>query len=374
MKKCSRLLMLALSITGTVIAQDEPVLSKTDIIFDQPYNYFKRKFIFDLGKGNTMQVEFHTINDLPRIANLDSLLQLFLTDITALKDSLNDDLLAKRVDYLPDASGKNKIRIQFFKPKGSSYLAQQGALSSLKIEQDTLYIIGSIADQPDGNRRFPPAPRYYRVGFCVNQLGDLNNYPGTRLNNKISGIHPKDYNWWSKESDGRYHIKYDGQDIYANQPGGYTSGAGDYLVLTGAAGIQNYKNYFSPSVKLGADVFISNGNYKSQIGLAWEPHFLFSKNSAGTLQTYRNDFITLSLARKPIAGREKSDGFHFTVFQQLSVGYLIRQKGDFFDPHTFRLGTSSMEWGKGRLKLEPVIYFHDLFKSVSPGLRLSVNF
>ena len=374
MKKISLLLMLALSITGTVIAQDEPVRNKTDIIFDQPSSYFKRKFIFDLGKGNTMQVEFHTINDLARIANLDSLLQLFLKDIIALKDSLTDDLVARRIDYLPDPSGKNKMRVQSFKSQGSSYLAQQGTLSSLKIQQDTLYIIGSIADQPGGNAKFLPAPHYYRIGFCVNQLSDLNNYPGTRLNNKISGIHPKDYNWWSKEPNGRYHIKYDGQDIYANQPGGYTSGAGDYIEINGAAGIQNYKNYFAPSLKLGVDLFVSNGNYKTQLGIAWEPHFLFAKNNTGALQTYRNDFITLTLGRKPIAGREKSDGFHFSVFQQVSVGYLVAQKGGFLDTHTFRLGTSSMEWGNGRLKLEPVIYFHDLFKSVSPGLRLSVNF
>ena len=51
------LLMLAISITGTVIAQNEPVLSNADRIFEMPPNSVTRRFTVELGKGNKMQIE-----------------------------------------------------------------------------------------------------------------------------------------------------------------------------------------------------------------------------------------------------------------------------------------------------------------------------
>ena len=110
------------------------------------------------------------------------------------------------------------------------------------------------------------------------------------------------------------------------------------------------------------------------LGLSWEPQFLFAKNAQGNLVTYRNDFLTLLLGAEPIAGKGKTEGLNFGFFQHLSIGYLVRNKGDFYDPHTFRIGTGSINWIEGRVKLEPVFYFHDFFKGITPGLRLSVNF
>jgi len=129
-----------------------------------------------------------------------------------------------------------------------------------------------------------------------------------------------------------------------------------------------------PSFTLNASVFFKNNRYKNEISIAWEPNFLFAKNSQGNLQTFRNDFIILTLGHEPLRNKKLGNGPHFGLFQQLSVGYLAGRKGDFFDAHSFRLGTGSIDWIGGKIKLTPILYFHDFFKNVTPGLRVSVNF
>ena len=66
-----------------------------------------------------MEIELSDITDLGAVANIDSLLQIFLNDITPLKDSIADPLTAKRIDYVTDAQGRKKIRLPAISTKGS---------------------------------------------------------------------------------------------------------------------------------------------------------------------------------------------------------------------------------------------------------------
>ena len=138
MKKSIALLMLVTGITADLCAQS----SKSDKTFEVPENIIiNRRFMVGLDKGNKMQLEITDFSDLKNIANIDSLLQTFLTDIAPLKDSLSDPLTSKRIDYITDAQGRKKIRFQQFQPKGASFLINKGELSSLRTEQDTINII-----------------------------------------------------------------------------------------------------------------------------------------------------------------------------------------------------------------------------------------
>src|SRR5688500_10993088 len=135
MKKAVYLLMLVASITGNIFGQDHT--TKADKIFDLPSNFAARRFTVDLGKGNIMQIELNNMDDLERFANLDSILRVFLADMEPLKDSLGDELLSRRIDYTVDSMGRKRIRIQRFKPKGSTFLVREGDVAALKLEQDT---------------------------------------------------------------------------------------------------------------------------------------------------------------------------------------------------------------------------------------------
>ena len=81
---------------------------------------------------------------MQRITNMDSLLQIFRRDMAPFKDSFSDPLTSKRIDFVTDAKGRKKIRIQQFQPEGSDFIINNGDVSSLKVAQDTINIIGVI--------------------------------------------------------------------------------------------------------------------------------------------------------------------------------------------------------------------------------------
>ena len=376
MKKIISLLMLVMSITGTAIAQKEPVVTNADRIFNIPSNYLKRSFTADLGKGNKMQIDLTDIEDLERFKNIDSLLRIFLQDIIPLEDSLSGELASKRIDYFTDEMGRKKIRIRLSKPDGASFLLQQGNLSALKLEQDTVIFSGSYVYKVTSTLLKPfTEMRYYRLSFFVNQLSNLNTLSSAGLNEKINTIQKNKNSRWIKDGEGIWHIKNGDKSIYSNhQAAGYVSGtgAGDYLTSLTAVSIQNYKNYFVPSASLGIGLGFNNGKAKKELGLLWEPNFFFAKNTQGNLQTYRNDFLTFSYKRFPL--KNENDVQSFSFINGFSFGYLIRRKGEFFEKNTMRIGVQAASLLKGKVNLEPVLYFDNFFKGLTPGLRLTVNF
>jgi hypothetical protein len=374
MKKIISLLMLVMSITGTAIAQGETIISHTDRIFNMPADYPKRSFTVDLGKGNKMQIELTDLEDLGRFKNIDSLLRIFLQDIIPLKDSLSDELASKRIDYLTDELGRKKIRIRLSKPDGASFLLQQGNISALKLEQDTVIFSGSYVYKITSTLLKPfTEVRYYRLSFFVNNISDLNGFSSAGLNEKISAIQKNKKARWVKGDEGVWHIKNGDPSIYSNhQPAGYISGTGigDYLTSLTTVSLQNYKNYFVPSASLGIGLGFNNGRVKQEMGLLWEPHFFFSKNAAGSLRTYRNDFLTFAYKRT-LLGKENAPP-RFSFSNGFSFAYLIRRSGDFYEKNTMRIGVGKVYLFNERISIEPVIYFNNFFKGVTPGLKLSL--
>jgi hypothetical protein len=374
MKRIISVLMLVTGINGKTIAQNEPTLTNADKVFNLPNGYLKRSFTADLGKGNKMQIELTDLEDLDRFKNIDSLLRIFLQDMIPFKDSLSDELASKRIDYLTDGLGRKKIRIRLSKPDGASFLLQQGNISVLKLEQDTVVFSGSYLYTVSTTILKPfTEMHYYRLSFFVNQLSDLNGFLVLNLNEKVSAIQKNKKSRWIKGDDAVWHIKNGDKSIYANhQPAGYNSGTGtgDYLTSLTTVNIQNYKNYFVPSVSLGIGLGFNNGKIKQEIGVLWEPNFLFSKNVSGGLHTYRNDFLTFSYKRTLPGKEHEAPAFSFS--NGFTIGYLIRRSGDFYEKNTVRIGMGRVSLFNNKINIEPVIYFNNFFKGVTPGLKLSL--
>jgi hypothetical protein len=374
MKRKIYFLMLITSITGTAIAQDAMQTTKTEKIFDIKPDNFKRKFMVEMGKGNTMQVAFGKMEDLNYFKNVDSLIKIFFRDISLLKDTLDEEAIAKRIDFIAVANGNNKIRVQLYKPMGASFMVSQGEAASLKLEQDTVNFIVAIPYIVQNRfRKSVEAIRYCQLSFFVNQLSDLKNIVEGKLQEKITNIQ-KDVKEadWTKRKDGTTYVQDFDPTIYAKKPAGYTVDRTDYLAFRESANLQNYKNYFVPSFSLGASVFFSNGYTKRDIGIVWEPSFIFGKNTSGSLTTFRNDFLTLSYGQgRVVAGGSKSET---TLQTSFSLGYLIKRAGDYYDKNTFRLGAGQLSLFDGKTKIEPVLYFNNFFKGVTPGIRLVQSF
>ncbi|MCU7548558.1 hypothetical protein OCK74_05490 [Chitinophagaceae bacterium LB-8] len=370
MKKMICFLMLLASITGIAFAQNNT--TKTDKTFELPPNHAHRRFFIDLDKGNKMQIEVSAMEDLKPFLKMDSVIRVFLKDLEPLKDSLGDELLSRLIDYIADSSGRKKIRIQQFKPKGSSFLVQDGEVASLKLEQDTINFIGTVSIIAKYTlRKAFTTSRTYRISFYVNNLSDLVSYTDGRLNQKMQVLQDHVNNTWvttAKKSEA--YLKED-PSIKARLPKGYVAG-GNYLNIRFSVDVQNYKNYFVPSFSLGAGLIISKSFFKRDIVLSWDPNFFFSKDSAGSLKTYRNDFLTLTWGQGLIRDNEPRKESHLLFI--MSLGYLVHRSGNYFDKNTFRMGAGRLSLFEGKTKIEPAMYFNHFFKGVTPGLRLIQSF
>ena len=358
------MLMLAESITGELYAQK----SSAENIFEIPANTITKVFFVDLGKENKIKIELVNQDDLRSLSNLDSILQVFIQDLEPLKDSLTDDLRSKRIDYLIEPSGKNKIRIMQFTPTGSSYLVNGGSVAALKIAQDTVNILlkanGGIEKM---FRKKIPGFHYYRVSFFINNLSDLANYRDGHLQNIIRKVEKSASDKWVGGKDGMMHVKSE-PTISSDSWKGQVAGGNDYLNLRLNADIQNYKNYFIPSLSFGFTIVTNRKNVKREYSLMSESHFSFEKNATGKLQTFRNSFVTIAFSQYKVENEKRSIGFD----PSFSLGYLIRQRGSVYEKNTFRLGFGRALLCGDRLKIEPLIYFNNFFKGITPGIRLSL--
>jgi hypothetical protein len=372
MKKSFALLMLVTSITVNLCAQSN---SKADNAFEVPANIIiNRRFMVALDNGNKVKIEITDITDLERISNIDSLLQVFMKDMADLKDSLANPLTSKRIDYITDANGRKKIRFQQFQPTGASFLLKDGELASLRTEQDTIHIIGILANPPAPQQKISlHNPRYYHLTFYLNDAAELATYMHGTLQQKINTLQQNINGKWPLILGGSDHSLKADSTISAGAPKGFTpNGIGDYINGYITVNMQNYKNYFVPSFSLGLKLVLTNRDrtYKWEPGILWEPHYLFAKDNTGKLKTYRNDFLTLTYGQGGTKDFNPRKDYSFnTVF---SLGYLIRQQGDFMEKNTFRLGAGKLQLYK--TTIEPSIYFDKFFHGVTPGIRISQYF
>lgn len=372
MKKIIIVLMLLVSILPNLCAQTK---NKSDKAFEVPENIIiSRRFYINLEKGNKLEIELTDITDLQKIDNIDSLLQIFVDDITPLKDSISNPLTSKRIDYLTDAQGRKKIRLQQFQPKGASFLVNNGDLASLRTEQDTINIIGIITNPPKAEQKISLThPRYYHLTFYLNNINELAGYMHGILAEKITTIQNNINTKWPLILGGSSHYLSKDKSISADKPKGFTTGGtGDMLEGMITVNVQNYKNYFVPSFSIGTRLILTNRErtFKWEPGVYWEPHFLFARDSTGKMHTYRNDFLTFTYGQGGTTDYDPRKPFAYSAV--FSLGYLINKNGDYFEKNTFRFGAGKLQLLK--TTIEPSIYFNNFLKGVTPGIRISQSF
>jgi len=372
MKQTFVWLMLAMSITGDLFAQE-----KSDKVFSVPGDYmFSRKFNMDLGMGNKLRMELGDINDLPRVYNVDSVLEIFVKDLHLLEDSLQDPLTSKRIDYMLGEDGINKIRFIQRQSQSSSFVAKQSELASLRIDQDTVIIVGTIPNPPKPHERINiNLPRYYRINLFLNSIDELKGLMDGRITIKMKGLlenHGSAKWYGGTRGWGNYKLKTD-PSITADLPRGIAGAPKDFLAFNGNVAVQNYKKYFVPSFGVGASLVMSNRQrtFRREIGLVWEPMFAFSTDSTSkSLKTHMSQFLTLVLSQGMV--KEHDPRKETSFITTLSISYLVSNAGDMFVDNTFRLGMGKLKVAK--TTIEPCLYFNDFFRGVTPSLRIAQSF
>jgi hypothetical protein len=207
-----------------------------------------------------------------------------------------------------------------------------------------------------------------RLTFVINRYDDLQNLATTGLNAKMQKLEPDDNRRW--EGNGRVAHLISDPSITSRRDGLYSAKPAHsaYLTFDAIFAVQNYKNYFVPSVGLGSGIGLRSGEYWYRFGVHWEPLFFFANNTQGQLQTFRNDLLVFNFdyslvndARNTVKGLGLRTNF--------SLGTFVHREGNYFPAHSFRLTTGEVKLMQGRFFIDPCLYFNDFFRNVTPGLR-----
>ncbi|HXB07600.1 MAG TPA: hypothetical protein VNW04_10800 [Puia sp.] len=363
--KTGALLGPLLSLAVSLCAQpNKSTPGPDDAFFDLPHYSIVNAVHIDLGKGNYLELELTENSQLSRFQNLDSLLLVFLSDMKPFKDSLSDPLSGKRVDYRIDTAGRKMVRIRETRSQGSTFLLGESDPSLLRLRQDTVYIL--LAAKKD---------RFNRLTLVLNRYSGLDSWIATGLNTKMQELALNKNNKWAGDWNPRPgHPAYLKQDpsITAKPDSIYSSDENhehNYLELSSIVSLQNYKNYLTPSVDLGFAIGLRRKDFVHEFGLYWEPLFLFGTDARGQLQTFRNDLLVFHYSFD-VSGTLKDPLAPVGLNTNISLGYFIRRSGNFFEKDSWRLTAGEIKFRGNRILLQPCFYFNNLFRNVTPGLRL----
>lgn len=365
MKKFICTVLILMSILGTLCAQ-HMIRATVGKPFLLPSDHLERRFWIELGNGNRLCLELEAEQDLAKFTNIDSLLLVFLADMRPFNDSLSDPLSWHLIDYVMDAAGKKKVRLQSFHPAASSFLLDQAEPAALRLEQDTIQI---VFEYPVSTGRSHDGIRQDRLSLYLNDYHELSNYITGGLNEKVRWLKNNLKGYWVRDK-GVYRAEKD-PSISAPMPAGYVHMSNDYLASVVQLNMGNYKNYFAPSFSLGISLNFNLQDAVRSFSFLWEPVFLFGTNAQGHAQTYRNDFLVVDINRD---WKTSKNAYHIiNLNPSISFGWLVRRDGDYFEKHSYRLFIGHMNLFRHNLVLQPGMYFHDLFKEVTPAVSLKIS-
>lgn len=364
MKKFFAAMLSLLGITGSVCAQHD--VRYAFHAFSISQDNLERRFWIDLGKGNRLCLELEDQQDISHFTNIDSLLMVFIADMKPFSDSLSDPLSWHLIDYVVDAAGKKKVRLQSFRPQASSFLLDQAEPATLRLEQDTIQI---VLEYPQTSGRRHDGIRQDRLSLYLNDYHQLSNYITGGLNEKIRWLQKNVKSYWVREKD-HWRSEKD-PSITAPQPAGYIATAHDYISSKIQLNLGNYKNYFAPSFGLGIGLHFNSRESVRSFAFLWQPVFTFQTDAQGRLQTFRNEFLTVEISRE---WKELNTARVLDFSPSISFSWLVRRDGDLFDKNSFRLFLGNAKLTRNNLVLQPGMFFHDFFKGVTPAVNLKIDF
>lgn len=139
----------------------------------------------------------------------------------------------------------------------------------------------------------------------------------------------------------------------------HTNKSLDMLSLLGGVGANAIYNKYLTDVTGEIGLQLNRkGILKNQIYLS--NNLLFNFNSEG--KVVLNNFTNIGFRRNFSNDQEKPD------WLGLEFGKLTSRSGEFFPKNTYKIGVN---WDVGKhVQVTPTIYFSDLFKQVSPGVRI----
>jgi hypothetical protein len=359
MKKIFIFLVLINGINGLLFAQS----SSKRIQQSNPDDFVYSIFI-NLGHGNTLRFDRYPAFKGSFNKSVDSLVNSLVEDLLAIKDSLADEEYVRHITVDLYDTVAHEIRFSVLQPAQHNLMVIKKQAALVKNEQDTL-IMTAYSSLPGND----PQHRLYQLSFYLNDIMELLNYGGKHFDEAFSTIVPDNSHAWSTDSNGYVYLKTN-RDVRLLQ--GYNPDkkmVSPYINIS--LSVQNYRNRIVPSFGAGFGFSFEQHYRMRQYWIGHETFFVFGKDEKNAHKTYLNGF--LYIAYKSIRINPAPSKF-MMIDPNFLLGYLIQSRGNIYPPHTFRLGVGQFYLGRKSFRIEPSLYFHDLFKDATPSLRITQSF
>jgi len=389
MKKFLLIAMLvATGMTENLFAQDNSIYHsippKTDLLFDMArFASLRHLFVIRLKNSNSVKIRIANKQGFEKLLNLDSIVISVAKNLALLKDSLQDEMTQKRIDYVNDSGSFVKIRIRQQRSNSTSFVLQADGPALMKIEQDSLNIVG----YQSGQMMNPSVTQgayirvSYQVSFLINDINKLEELADGTLNKIMQELKEQ---WdgldnWSPKKNSSLYAYYNTPESkfitpMKNQRSVKKWSFRPYIQL----GLQNVNNILTGSAGVGIELAkripassnrfpLSSSTNRYQ--LFWEPYFFFDKLPENKFAMRRNDFVTFAVISESTTFFSSESKVEFKGF--LSVGYLVHRSGNYFSDNTFKVGLPGASFKF--VSLVPEFIFHDLFKNFQPGLKLVLD-
>lgn len=364
-------LMLAIAGMEPLFAQtvsNPPKIS--EIIFNTPKpKTLHYNFDFLLPNSNKITLELTDVTQLNALVNVDSLVEKVWLDLQPLKDSLTKPLVNRRVDYNSLLNGP-QIRITEYPQSGTTYQYIKDELVQTKIEQDTVRIrlLTTFKTKADNEIRTLGKP--YFIMLRLNNITDIALLPAGVLNQAIEMLRKDLEPALKKNKESRmFYAMYDVAKQKRMTPVSNSVGSTKrkYIEPYLQPALQYIRGSWAPSIGVGLQLLRGyyNGN-REVFKLYWEPYFFFTRGISNDLLTQRNDFITF----KYNTVRARQNNFP-DVGLNFSIGYLVDNRGNWFEPATFKFAVPGLMMRN--LNLEPEFVFNKFFKNFTPTIKLSLE-
>jgi hypothetical protein len=262
---------------------------------------------------------------------IDEILKSLQSDLVALRDSLSP-LNAYYITYTIDSiSAQPTLYIKTKNPEIKNYRQENGQLKAVKTEKDFIEVV-------DKRNRYT----FYLV---LNDLSELNGLEPTVVQGYVTAI-LKDFEGLPKRYKSYIlNIDYKAENNTITRTKDDTKGT-DYLGINAGLGINLIRDKFVPELDFSLKINIKDIFY---IGATASTHYFFEPRETKGFRTLTNLFVGGEFGLNITQNRSNPS------FLGVGVEYLVRQRGDFYNPNTMRINLSLPN--KSGFKISPQAYY-----------------
>ena len=384
-KTLSSILLLA-GATAQLCAQEKKARWTFPTRSDAPFNMhslsINQRHKAWIGQDNTMTVELNKISDYQKLQNLEALLAKAREDLAFVADTIRQcPECSYRVDYRITDAGMKNYRVQRYEPKGTFlYEKENGVLKPYKPEPDTLRIvIRSAIDRASNCQVTLVLNRFANIDSLLAQHGKLNSVIDSFIKKSKPKNLAREERWPSlhKMTIFAYRNYKDTSkifyDIRKNQ---VVQNTWDFERHRSTFNVQAnigagfIRDKIAPVAELGITYILpgtKGSDVSSLIGLYVSGYFGFEKDAQNKYTVNDNWFLNAELGDD---GDNQFTDYIKTTRLTVGVGYLISQKGNYFQHTTMKLFMNIRI--KNGITLSPEVISTNNFKQYFPGLTLKI--